>query len=204
MLAAAANHLSGAASHKWKPSKCQGWRQGGAPPAPQRGRPHLPLGEKRRARGARRVFPLSWARGQMTVLPREKRKKGTAGRGSATFPPPGPRVTLAPGWAPSPRAPRPHPFRFFPSRPPPPHLFASHSPPLPPRLSSPRLSPHVPCSLCWQNLLLVLFPQRKREAVCCRAERRKLLDLSTAAPPSAGSAPRRWDPSPELPRGDPR
>ena len=75
-----------------------------------------------------------------------------------------------------------------------------------PRVShSSLISPHLPCSPCWQNLLLVLLPQRKRGAVCYRAERRKLLDLSPPLPPpSAGSAPRRWDSSPELPRGDPR
>jgi len=140
--------------------------------------------------------------GQMTVLPREKRKKGTAGRGSATFPPPGPRVTLAPGWAPLP------PPSSLPLLP----LATSTSPPVciafpsSPRVShSSLISPHLPCSPCWQNLLLVLLPQRKRGAVCYRAERRKLLDLSPPLPPpSAGSAPRRWDSSPELPSGDPR
>ncbi|PVH66890.1 hypothetical protein PAHAL_1G376700 [Panicum hallii] len=74
----------------------------------------------------------------MTVLPREKRKKGTAA--ARPFHPRGPRVTLAPGWGPSPRAP-PSSLPLLPlaTSPSPPVCIAfPSSPRVSPRLSPPR------------------------------------------------------------------
>ena len=116
----------------------------------------------------------------MTVLPREKRKKGTAGRGSATFPPP--------------RAPRHTGTRVGP---PPPALIPSASSPrdlhLPTCLHRiPLLSPRLPllAYLPPPPLLALLAkpppspppPTQKRRRLLSRGAAEASRPLSTAAP----------------------